>query len=87
MYRDVGILRLRVLEVRPPVVAMRPLPSTIEDRSLEKVPGSRHGPIIVLRRSLSSLNRRIRAVTSYLRAWGLRAFLRIRPHPMEVRPS
>jgi len=81
MYRDAGILGLRVLEVRPPVVAMRQLPSTIDDRFRENAPGPRHGPIIVLRRKLFMLDRRIRAVASYLRAWGPAAILRIRPYP------
>jgi hypothetical protein len=80
LYRDVGILGLRVLEVRPPPVAMRPAPSTIGDRYSEGGAPPRHGPIIVLRRKLFMLDRRVRAVASYLRAWGLGAILRIRPY-------
>jgi glycosyl transferase, family 25 len=81
IYRDVGILGLRVLEVRPPVVAARNLPSIIGERFEETAEAQPRGLVVKLRRSFFKLDRRVRAVSSYMRAWGTRAFLRIRPFP------
>jgi glycosyl transferase, family 25 len=81
IYRDVGILGLRVLEVRPPVVTARQLPSLIGERFEETAKAQPRGPMIILRRKHYLLDRRIRAITSYARAWGARAMLGIRVFP------
>jgi glycosyl transferase family 25 len=78
IYRDVGILGLRVLEVRPPVVTARNLPSMIGWRFEETAKAQPRGPLIILRRKKYLLDRRIRAITSYILAWGARAILQIR---------
>jgi glycosyl transferase, family 25 len=78
IYRDVGIFGLRVLEVRPAVVTARDLPSVIGERFEETAKDQPHGLIVILRRKMYLLGRRVRAVTSYVRAWGARALLGIR---------
>ena len=81
MYRDVGILGLRVLEVRPPVVTVRNLPSLIGWRFHETAEAQPRGVMVKMRRAMFKLDRRIRAITSYSRAWGARAILQIRHFP------
>jgi hypothetical protein len=81
IYRDVGIFGLRVLEVRPAIVTVRNLPSMIGERFEDTAKSQPHGLIVILRRKKYLLGRRIRAVTSYVRAWGARAILQIRAFP------
>jgi GR25 family glycosyltransferase involved in LPS biosynthesis len=78
IYRDVGIFGLRVLEVRPAVVTARNMQSVIGGRFQETAKDQPHGLIVILRRKTYLLGRRVRAVTSYARAWGARALLGIR---------
>jgi glycosyl transferase, family 25 len=81
IYRDVGIPGLRVLEVRPPVVTARNLPSMIGERFEETAERQPRGLIIILRRKMFLLGRRLRSFTSYVRAWGAPAVLQIRVFP------
>jgi glycosyl transferase, family 25 len=82
IYRDVGILGLRVLEVRPAVVVARGLPSTIGDRFKKAATRRPRGLIVILRRKIFMIGRRLRAIISYTRAWGASATLHIRAFPM-----
>jgi glycosyl transferase family 25 len=82
IYRDVGILGLRVLEVRPAVVVARGLPSTIGDRFNNAATRQPRSLIVILRRKMFLLRRRLRSIVSYARAWGVSATLHIRAFPM-----
>jgi glycosyl transferase, family 25 len=86
IYRDTGIVGLRVLEVRPAVVLRPDAPSTIPGRFQQRTGG--HASLDVeLRRKLWLLTRRFRAVWSYLRAWGFIGLVKLRPNQARGRPA
>jgi hypothetical protein len=79
IYRDAGIVSLRVLEIRPAVVLPRPTPTMIEGRFEDAAARAVRRPLkIELRRKLFIVARRFRAVRSYARAWGLRGLCKLR---------
>jgi hypothetical protein len=80
IYRDAGIVGLRVLEIRPAVVLQRPTPTLTEGRFEDAAARAVKRPLkIELRRKLFLVARRFRAVRSYARAWGLRGLCKLRP--------
>jgi hypothetical protein len=80
IYRDAGIVGLRVLEIRPAVVLQRPTPTLIEGRFEDAAARAVKRPLkIELRRKLFLVARRFRAVWSYARARGLRGLCKLRP--------
>ena len=79
IYRDAGIVGLRVIEIRPAVVLPRPTPTMIEGRFEDAAARAVRRPLkIELRRKLFIVARRFRAVRSYARAWGLRGLCKLR---------
>jgi glycosyl transferase, family 25 len=80
IYRDVGIFGLRVLEVRPAIVTGNHLPSVIGNR-FDHSESKPRDLIVTLRRWMYLFSRRVRRVTSYMRAWGACAILQIRAFP------
>ncbi len=78
IYRDLGIVGLRILEVRPAVVLphdQHSKQSTVDRRFDRVAPRSR---LLFVRRKWFILARRLRTVWSYSRAWGLGALIRLR---------
>jgi glycosyl transferase family 25 len=77
LYRDNGIVGLRVLELRPAVVLHREVETTIPQRFSARPRG--HASFRVeLRRRLWLIKRRLRAVRSYQKAWGWAGLLKLR---------
>jgi len=77
LYRDTGIVGLRVLELRPAVVSHHEVDSTIPQRFSPRT-GAHAAFSVEVRRRLWLFMRRLRAVRSYQKAWGLAGLLKLR---------
>ena len=77
LYRDTGIVGLRVLELRPAVVSHREVDTTIQERFSPRT-GVYASFRVEVRRRLWLFRRRLRAVRSYRKAWGWAGLWKLR---------
>jgi GR25 family glycosyltransferase involved in LPS biosynthesis len=73
IYHDCHVMGLKVLETRPPLITHAPVPSSVGNRPLEK------GQVGRVRRNVLRVRRKIRAATSFIKAWGFREFMSFLP--------
>ena len=78
IFRDMNIVGLRVLEVRPAVASSRDTPSTIGGRPISSSHRPPASASIILRRFAFLLTRRRRALRSFVQAWGGRSLFKLR---------